>query len=88
MNAWPSGVAVAAAAMRDSQGAEGELERAGGERGPVVGAERQHPGLDTGGRLLDQRDALGRTAAQLQVPVDDLPGSAVDRGHQVAQVLA
>ena len=40
------GVAVAAAAMRDAQAREDELERAGGERRAVVGAQRQRAGRD------------------------------------------
>src|SRR3954462_6368812 len=38
------GVAVAAAAVRDPQGGQDGLERAGGERRAVIGAERERPG--------------------------------------------
>src|SRR3954451_8826296 len=71
---WPLGVAVAAAAVRDPEPGEEELELPGGERGAVVGAERQRlrPDAARGGRLLDERDRFLRAASELQVPADDL----------------
>src|SRR5215218_6777671 len=79
------GVAVAAAAVRDPEPGEDELERPGGERRAVVGAQRQRPRPDAAGsdRAVDESDALLGAAAQLEVPADDLAGAAVDRGHQV-----
>jgi hypothetical protein len=78
------GVAVAAAAMCDAQPGKDELERAGGKRRAVVGAQRQRPSRDAarGHRLLDQRDALRGAAAQLELTADDLAGAAVDGGQQ------
>jgi hypothetical protein len=60
------GVAVAAAAVCDAQVREDELERAGGERRAVVGAQRERPRLDgaLGRGTLDQADGLGGTAAE------------------------
>src|SRR3954463_15781887 len=72
------GVAVAAAAVRDPQAAEDGLERPRGERGAVVGAERQRRGRDAAlaGGAFDQRDRLLGAAAGLQVPGDDLARAA------------
>src|SRR5919204_153314 len=75
--------------MRDTQAGEHELERAGGEGGAVVAAERQAARRDAarGDGMLDQGDRLLRAAAQLQMPADDLARAAVDGGHQVAPAV-
>src|SRR5215207_4951260 len=72
------GVAVTAAAVRDPEPGENELERPGGERGSVVGAQRQHARRDRslGRRELDQGDGFLRAASELEVPADDLAGAA------------
>src|SRR5829696_9417290 len=79
------GVSVAAAAVCDPQPGEDDLERASGERGAVVGAERERrwrdAALDRG--PFDQADGFLGAAAGLQMPGDDLARAAVDRGHQV-----
>jgi hypothetical protein len=79
------GVAVAAAPMRDAEARERLLERAGGERGAVVAAERQAARRDAARRdgALDERDRLAGAAAGLQMPADDLARAAVDRRHQI-----
>jgi hypothetical protein len=63
------GIAVAASAMSDPATREGELEVAGGEGGAVVGAERERAGPDRPrrGGVVDERDRLGRSAAELGV---------------------
>ena len=70
MKAWLSGVPVAAAAVRDPDRGEDELERSGGERGSVVGAQRQHARRDRslGGCRFDQGDRLGGAGSELEVP--------------------
>src|SRR5215213_11040619 len=79
------GIAVAAAAVRDSQSAQDGLERSGGERRAVVGPERQHARCDRSlaGGALDQADRLAGAAAGFQMPGDDLARAAVDRRHQI-----
>jgi len=75
--------------VRDAEAREDELERAGGERRAVVGAQRERPRREAahGDGVLDERDRLGGAAAQLEVPADDLARAAVDRGHQVAPAV-
>ena len=79
------GVAVAAAAVTDLELAEAFAEAAGGERRPVIRAERQLAGLDVVSLrgLVDDGDRFVGAAAQAQLPADDLAGAAVDDRVQV-----
>src|SRR5215207_769159 len=78
-------IAVAAAAVRDLEARQDGLERAGGERRAIVGAECQAAGRDAALEhgAFDQADGFRGSAAGLEVPGDDLARAAVDRGHQV-----
>ena len=68
MNAWLSGIAIAAAAVNDPELGQAGAERAAGERGAVVGAERQPSGTDAalGGRGIDHGDRLRGAAADVE----------------------
>ena len=83
------GVAVAAAAMADAELGEPLPEAAGGERRAIVAAERELAGLDRvgGRRPEDQLLRFDRSAAELQLPGDDLAGAAVDDRHQVGPAV-
>ena len=74
------GVAVAAAAVRDAVLGQLCTERLAGERGAVVGAERERAGLDP--PVCDRLEGdgggfLGATA-NVEAPAGDRAGAAVD----------
>jgi hypothetical protein len=64
-------------------------ERPAGERGPVVGAERERPGGHAAGGEggVDDGARLDRAAADVKDPGNDLARAAVDRGVQVAPAV-
>ena len=89
MNAWLSGSRYPASAVSDAEPGEHEPCRSGGERGAVVGPERQLPGPDAvlGDGVLDDGDRLLGAAADGEVPADDLAGAAVDDRVQIAPAV-
>jgi hypothetical protein len=73
----------------DAERADREPRGAGGEGGPVVGAERERARQDQPlvDGLLDHRGRFGARGSAAPRPADDLAGAAVDERVQVAPAV-